>query len=250
MKKLAVLLVAAAFIVPVVHGQTVLSKNAVGYVKVSIPPGGNFNLVAFNFRAVGGGDMTIEELFGTDQLTQGVVPTLADLISFWNGATYDSYFQKADGKFYSAADPFGASVNPTVTAGQPFWVQSPSTAVTTNEVYLMGEVVGAASATQTLQTSLNHLNSPFAADLVMTNNDYLAEGGTGGLVPTLADVLSVWNGTGYTVSFLKSSGAWGDANDPFGADVSPVVPVGVGAWYDAKAQFDTTLDRPYTYPAD
>mgnify|MGYP003571958920 CR=1 FL=1 len=248
MKKLAVLLVAAAFIVPVVHGQTVLSKNAVGYVKVTIPPAGGFNLVAFNFRAVGGGDMTIADLFGTDQLTQGIVPTLADLISFWNGATYDSYFQKADGKFYSAADPFGASVNPTVTAGQPFWVQSPSTAVTTNEVYLMGEVVGAASATQSLHTSLNHLNSPFAADLVITNNDYQTEGGTGGIVPPLADQLSIWNGVSYDNYYLKQDGSWGDSITL--QDASPVIPVGVGAWYNSKADFTTTLDRPYTYPAD
>jgi len=247
MKKLAVLLVAIAFIVPVVHGQTVLSKNAVGYVKVSIPPAGAYNLVAFNFRAVGGGDMTLEDVFGTDQLTQGVVPTLADQVSFWNGATYDTYFQKADTKFYNVLN-IAVPVNPVVAQGTPFWLKSATTATTTNEVYLMGEVVGAANASQDLATGLNHLNSPFAADLVITNNDYQNEGGTGGIVPPLADQLSIWNGVGYNNYYLKQDGSWGDSITLQPA--SPVIPVGVGAWYNSKADFTTTLDRPYTYPAD
>ena len=233
--------------------ENVPSKNAVGYVKVNVLPSGSPNLVALNFRAVGGADLTLQEVFGTNQLTQAIVPTQADRVFIWNEAIqeYTIFFQSTDGLFRHATNAFGPSVDVSVTPGRPMWISSPGSQTLTNEVFLMGEVVGAASSSQDLLAGLNMLNSSFAAELAVTNNDWLAEGATGGVVPTQGDRLFVWNGVdGYTIYFLKGDGTWRYATNAFGAAVSPEIPVGAGAWYEARNNFTNNLDRPYTYPAD
>ena len=219
------------------------NPEAVGYAVVGIPPEGRANLVAYNFRASGGADMTLEDQFGTNVLTQGVVPTMADTVSYWDGS-YTVYFQKPDGKFYASDDPFGNPVNPILGPGQSFWLQSPVTAGQTNEVYLVGEISDTATHTQALHVGYNLLDAPYPGNRAVSDNDYQAEGGTGAILPTLADMLWIWNGAGYDSFFLTSLGAWGDPLNPWGPNQDPAIPSGVGAWYDAKSAFTTILDRP------
>ena len=68
MKKTIIALAVIALVAPLAFGQEVLSRNAVGYVKVTAPKG-KFTLVSMDFVDMGGGK-TASDILG-DQLPAG-----------------------------------------------------------------------------------------------------------------------------------------------------------------------------------
>jgi hypothetical protein len=234
---------------------SVPSKNVVGYVNIEVPATGGFNLVCLNFRAVGGGDLLMSEVFGTDSLVQGNFPAQATRIYFFDAVAqaYQTFFQKTDDLFYDAAAPFGASADPAMPAGTVFWLQSPVAQTEASTITLLGEAVGSATVDQVLAGdaagAYNFFNNAFAADMTVSDVDWSSA--TAGQFPAQADRLYIWNGTGYDAHFLSSTtGNWKDASAPFGPDTDPNIGVGIGAFYQAKVGFTVSVERPYTYPID
>lgn len=252
------LLVTLALIVSTVFAaavDSVPSKNVVGYVNIDSPPA-KLVLAANNFRAVGGGDLTLTEVFGTDQLRQAGFAVGVDIISIWDAVTqtYANYWQKTGGTFHDIADVLGTTpVDPAMPVGTPFWLTPANTAATTTTLTLLGEASGADTSTQSLVTGLNQLNMSYAADFNLGDNDWIADGATGTAFLGAGDVISVWNvaAQGYANYWLKDAGTWHLLSDVLGSTPQDVdVLVGQTAWYTAAAAFDVTIDRPYTYPVD
>jgi hypothetical protein len=244
-KLLIVSLLVVALIAAVAIADTVNGKNWVGYVKVKLPPAGGFVMVGVNFDAIGGGGVPLNELISTNSLTGHAFFTMADNVYIYDPSLpgYHRYYYNG-GTFKDFAT--GTSTNPVVFSGDAFWLQSSNTSTTTNDIYLLGEVLLADTDTQVLVTSFQQFSNPFATDLNLNSNaNWAASGATGNAFFTMADNIYIWNGTGYDRYYFGADDKWRDFVTFQVAD-NAVIPVGGGAWYEAKGTFTNLLNRPYT----
>jgi hypothetical protein len=257
MKKTSVLVAVAAVAMTgaVALAQTnVYSRNAVGAVRVEVPPAGQFVMVGFNFKPIGADSITLKDLLGTNQLVKGVIPTLSSRVYIWDpslggGGQYVSVFQKAEGNFYKVSAPTVQS-NPLVRAGMGFWIQSPNSAVAPTNVFIMGEVLSSNETDRVHSEGFMMIANPFASplDLNDTNINWIADGARAGTLPTLADAAYIWQGAGYMSLFLRSADSkWHYSVPPYALATNAVIPVGGAAWYKAKQAFTNSLSRPYPW---
>ena len=246
MKAKHVLATALCCAATVASAQDVVTLGTFGFQKVDIPPAGGANLVGFNFTS--DEPVYLEDVFGTNQLKQGFLPTLADNVYIWNGNSYDTYFQKADGKFYNANSP-STPATTEVVSGMAMFLQSPSGASATNTITLSGAVLMTDSETNEIDGLITFSNPyPTPLDLNGTNVDW--SGATTGFLPTLADKVYIWNpektgGAGYDSFFIKSDGKWYEADSPSTLGQA-IIPPGGGAFYDAKNTFTNEIIRPFS----
>ena len=239
------ILIALMGMVSLASAQEVVTLGTFGFQKVDIPPAGGLNLVGFSFSSSSFDPIYLEDAFGSDQLTQGFLPTLADRIYIWDGTQYDAFFQKADGLFYNTLAP-STPVQVEVFPGMAMFIQSPVSAVATNTISLSGSVLLDDFSEQAYGGLVTIANPyPTELDYNGTNVDWSAA--TSGFLPTLADRVYVWNpGTStYESFFLKNDLKWYDALSPTTlGDV--VVPNGGGAFYEAKSDFTNNIVRPFS----
>ncbi len=233
-------------IISIASAQSVIS-GTFGFQKVDIPPAGDVNLVGFSFSS--DQPIYLEDVFGTNQLTQGVVPSLADTLYIWNGSSYDFYFQKADGLFYDGSNPFGASVTSEIAPGTALFLQSPSSAAMTNTITLSGSVLMADFELLSYDGLLTIAN-PYPTKMDLNSLDFDWSEATPGVVPSLADIVYIWNpdktgGAGYESFFIKSDGKWHEITSPFALG-NAVIPLGGGAFYQAKNTFTNEVVRPFS----
>ncbi|MBM4155967.1 MAG: hypothetical protein FJ221_13225 [Lentisphaerae bacterium] len=231
----------------------VYSRNAVGAVRVDVPPAGQFVLAGFNFKAIGGDDATFSALFGTNQLVKNTLNTKATRIYLWDpakggGGGYWIFFQKPDGQFYNR-DASTIPTNPVIRIGEGFWVQSPNDATTNTSIFIMGEVVSTQQFDRVTPNGFFMIGNPYASplDLNGTNLTWMADGAFGHNLASQADNVYIFNGVGYDRYFLKTDGKWYVALSPFPLATNAVIPVGSGAWYKAKNVFTNKLVRPYPW---
>ncbi len=230
----------------IVSAQEVVTLGTFGYQKVDIPPAGGVNLVGFSFTS--DQPLYLEDVFGIDQLKQGFLPSLADTVYIWNGSSYNTYFQKSDGLFYSLST--GTPATEEVVSGMSMFLQSPSGASTTNVITLSGSVLMTDSEEQINDGLITFANPyPTPLDLNGTNCDW--SGATTGFLPSLADTVYIWNpekagGAGYDSFFIKTDEQWYDLSS--GTLGQAIIPAGGGAFYDAKNTFTNDVIRPF--PAD
>lgn len=229
-------------------GQTsVNSANAVGYVKVDIPPSGSFALVAFNFEGMAGGSVTFSELFGTSSLRQSSRSTGADrVVLFGDDQIYHTYYQSTDGLFYEVGFP-GVAVNPLLAPGQGFWLIAKNGETASYTIFLKGQVVSSNQVTRIIKPGYNLLGYAFAADFDMATVDWSAvTGATGSNRSSAADKVSVWNPVaGYATYYLDGDFDWHLAGGDKVTEL--VVPVGSSVWYQAKKEITLDLARPYPW---
>ena len=233
----------------IVSAQEVVTLGTFGFQKVDIPPAGGVNLVGFNFTS----DQTLylEDVFGTNQLTQGFLPSLADNIYVWNGSSYDTYFQKSDGNFYDVANP-STQATTEIVSGMAMFLQSPSGASATNAITLSGSVLMTDSEQQINNNGLLTFSNPYPTPLDLNGTNVDWSEATQGFLPTLADNVYIWNpektgGPGYESFFIKTDGKWYESDSPSTLG-NAVLPAGGGAFYDAKNTFTNEIIRPF--PAD
>ena len=127
MKKLILVAIMTAFVASLAQAQTnqVLSRNAVGYVKLNAEKGklllGRTDFIPMN------GSYVASNIFGTAQ---------------WpNGTRVLSYDTSLPGYRTDSKSFAGWSTNITFTRGKGFWFQVPTTAPSNNyDIFLMGEV--------------------------------------------------------------------------------------------------------------
>lgn len=225
--------------------QETVSLGVTGIQRFEIPPAGGVNFIGFNFTSTE--PLYLEDVFGTNQLTQSFLPTMADRVYLWNGSTYDIFFQKTDGLFYNGAN-ISEQKTAEVKPGTALFIQSPSASTDTNTIWISGSVSMTPFESQVYEGLVAIANPyPTAMELNSTNFDWSAA--TSGILPTLADNVYIWNpnketGPGYDVYFLKPDGKWYEGKSPFPLG-NPVIPVGGGAFYQAKNSFTNDVVRPF-----
>ncbi|MBI3987725.1 MAG: hypothetical protein HY343_12435, partial [Lentisphaerae bacterium] len=232
------------------------SGNAVGFFWTSIPPTGGFSFVAVNFTGSGTSNLTLLDLFGTNQLTKDNVYVRADKVYVWNtaGQVFERFAQRPSGEFFNEeAWDGGSATNPVLPSGRGVWLQSPQAATTAHPIYLMGAVVALGAVSNAIRPGYQCLGSPFSADLVLTNNDWLADGAIGNDNKDLADQLIVWSGSAFERFGLASNGkwyAWTNWVTQGGTPADRRVTLGQGAWYFSVSgtNWIWTQPKPYSWP--
>ncbi|MFO7869979.1 MAG: hypothetical protein R6V03_00920, partial [Kiritimatiellia bacterium] len=252
MKRISAILLIWAFLLcmaaPAATNE-VTSVNIVGYTRLNLGPSNSLLLVGFNFEDVAtAGPVMLKDLLGTNQLRQATLPTLADVVHYWDAEAveYVTVYQKSDGNFY-LTDDMTTVTNFPIETGDAFWLQSPSGASDTNQIVISGAVDCGASSLRDIPTGLSQFTHPYATplDINSTNVDWIAEGATAGNLPTLADVIHIWDGTQYDTYFLKSDDKWYDSST-FNLASNAIIGVGCGAWYEAKSLYTNEFVRPFS----
>jgi len=223
MKKLILVAIMTAFVASLAQAQTnqVLSRNAVGYVKLNAEKNklllGRTDFIPMN------GSYVASNIFGTAQWPNGTVVY-----------TYDPSLPgyKIDNKGFA-----GWSTNIVFTRGKGFWFKVPATAPSNNyDIFLMGEVPDATTAPDTTNTVANgiaQIGYPYPADVYWTNTT-LAKGSPNGAI------VYTWDGTNYVLN-NKSFAGWANPN--------LIITPGQGFWYKNNLATTNWVEvKPYTWP--
>ncbi|MBU0678196.1 MAG: hypothetical protein KJ626_08750 [Verrucomicrobia bacterium] len=267
MKRLLTVTLVLAMAATVSFAQSnVLSRNAVGYVRLNVAS--NFNLYAFNWTEVGGPEnLDVQEIVDTDVLKSGVSAFSGDNLLMWdpnkNGGAggyirlflYESTTDPVwDGSWVDTAT--GLLATNRVATGQGFWVRHRGTGAV---VYVMGEVPSKGTNTVAFKEGFNLFGSGFSADMDVNSEDW--SNGNKGLSAFSGDNILIWDVTkngglgGYIRLFLYESttdpvwdGAWIDTGT--GLIATNVLRIGEGAWYRNRQSADVVWSqgKPYTWP--
>lgn len=251
MKKLGAFLLSVGLVASAaMAANTASSVNAVGFVKVTVPPYPNFAAVAFNFQGLMSNSASFADIVGTNVLRRNNIFTKADKLAIYDTQHQEwvMYFQKSSGLFYIITNTTAVVDPPVINPGQGFFILPPSTATnSTLDVSVAGQVVTSDVYTQQMVEGLQLFTTPYAAGFNIASNDWVADGARANNILTKADKIYVWNGTAWDMFFLKSTG-WYYVTNTSQPAVDVVIPVGGGAWYQAKTNFTLTINKPYSFP--
>ncbi len=232
---------------------TVSSANIVGYVQRTLPPNNKYILVGVNFTA-NGGNPTLKDIFGTNQLRAAANYIQADRVVLWDkqAARYQMYAMYTDKEFYpcntAAQWNTASATNPVVPLGSGFWIISAGGSTTTNTLYLSGDVVIEQSLPLSLSAGYQLVSWPFSADqsiATMTTTNL-----TKAANYILADRIVVWTGTAYQQYGLYTDGNWypcntaTEWNDAL-TETDRKISLGEGFWFIAKTAKTVTEQSPY-----
>lgn len=235
MKKITLML-AVVLVGSVVFGQSnqVLSRNAVGYVKVTAPRG-NFALVRNDFNMLTG-DPTASNLFGLTTFPTGTVLYIYDAAA--SQYNYETLASNKANKLH-----WGPNTN-LITPGQGFWIKvhegAPSNDYT---AFMMGEVPDrftSPTATVYILEGYNLIGYPYPAEVFWTNTELAKAAVTG-------DTLYTYTPSGYEYNQFASNKAQGlHWQVP-----TQILHVGQGYWFKRRTgasgvQWDEP--KPYTWP--
>lgn len=225
MKKITAILLGTLIVSSAALANTnqVLSKNAVGYVKRTVP-GGGLDLMTVPFVNLSQVNNTVSNTFPS--ATDGTQ------ISLWSqgSQTYRT--------FIKAKGTWGNPGTNVLARGDAVFFRSPS--ASTQEVFIMGEVPDSATAPTTTVTVISGLNAVGLGYPVSTS----WTGTT--LAASLPDgsQISVWNGSAYT-TIIKAKGSWGASGN------SLVIDPGDGFFVRSPVGAPTinwNQTKPYTWP--
>ncbi len=228
MKKIIVIAVCLTLAASVWAQDQVLSKNAVGYVKVAVPSSPNWGLFLNNFNPMNATSTTVSQIM-SDQVPVGTKVYVWDLV----GQTYRIATFLA-GKSGNTWTP-----DYEIAEGAGFFAQAPATEATTNyPVFILGEVPDDSAIDVGLKEGFNLIGYMFPVDQPWTNMNLAKSADVG-------DKVYVWTGYGYDIgTFLagKSGNYWSNPN----AVLSP----GAAFFYSKTTAGGKTWSetKPYTWP--
>lgn len=232
MKKTIVLFAAAlAATASMAQTNTVLSRNAVGYTQVQIPPAKLF-LARQSFEPIGGGTWTVANTL-TNQLPNGSKCIIYDAV----GQAYKSFT-------YSVIGGVGAWSQGTTTLARAtgFFVQVPTNVAGTNyTIYLMGEVPDATTAPTTTVSILNGLNLVgygYPVDTAFSNLQIKTS------LPPTSKLILYDSFAGY-LSYTKSTlggGTWPNAA------LTNIIKASQGFFIQTTQNVQWAESKPYTWP--
>jgi hypothetical protein len=262
MKKMWWTVLLAGLLLPVAgraESNVAYSVNAIGVVRFDIPPAGRYALVSLSFKALSGGDLTFNDLFGTNQLRGGSSPQYADKVLLYNASEqrYCKYaFKASDLQFHEVYPVYRwnlAGTNPAMPQGTGFWLQSGVLHTETNTVFISGEVISTNSRVVTLQPGFQILGPPFSEKVDFVAEDLPALGATAGTSPQYADQIMFYANDRYRKYALKEmDGLWHEIYPNYNwmkaGESNIVLEVGVGAWYRSQSSFVWTVGKPYDWP--
>lgn len=225
MKKIVIAALALGLIGNAAFAQTnsVLSRNAVGYVKVDAVRS-NLSFIVHNFIDINGGPVTVTNLLGTQ------VPVGTSVL------IWDSAVQQYRGESRTIVG-WSPGTN-RLTAGRGFWMRIPAGAASNSyAVYLMGEVPDKTTlptSTVSVVSGLNMVGYPFPVRTHWTNTT-LAKS-----APIGSQAL-FWNVTGQSYQGAsRTVVGWSPSTN--------VLSPGQGFWFRTTSATNWQEVKPYTWP--
>ena len=211
-----------------VHAQTtqVVSRNAVGYVKIEAPKG-EFAMLRNDFLPVDGAEPTVVTVLG-QQVPVNTKVYIWDPIS--------------SGYLIETRVPFGSGWSPATNVldtGRGFWLQVPATAPSnTYTVFMMGEVpdrfTQPTSTVQVAGSTFSQIGYPYPVTMAWTNTALAAAG-------AVNDKVYFWNGAGYDIITKSPFGGW----QPPDVEFQP----GDAFWYaNGGGEITWNEPKPYDWP--
>jgi len=219
MKRIGVVIAILA-LVGVAYGQStqVLSRNAVGYVRVAAAKG-TLSLIAHNFVSIDGSTVTTTNLLADQAPANSVVYG-------WNRAN-QAYFSEN----YIGGFGWFPGTN-VLERGNGFWLKIPSGAASNSyDIYLMGEVPSETNL-DNIVDGITLSGYPYPVSTLWTNTDLAKSAAVG-------DKLYYWDGSYKTINYIDGFG-W------FPSDV--VIEPGMGFWYLTTNASLWQETKPYTWP--
>ena len=234
MKRILLVFLGVAMAVTVVYAQSqVLSRNAVGYVRVDMLRG-NYALVRLDFENISGangGCLAVSNVLND-------VPTNT-LVYLWDyvNQTYKSPIQK------SARGTWGSGGSNLICRGDAVFVKiAGDVASNSNPVYIMGEVPDRFTAPTTevfnLKAGMNMVGYAYPLELPFLSTALSSN------IPN-SSLLYVFNPviTNYDTPYQKSArGAW-DA-----VTTNLIMRPGMGVWVRTTQLWNYVEGKPYTWP--
>lgn len=222
--KVAAVSVLAAGLTTSAFAQT-YSVNAVGYIKLVLPPGQT--LISTPFVKVGGGVPTITDVFGTNVPNGSVIYTYITASNSYNTYTY------FNSQWYKGATS-GQGTN-LLHRGTGFWFKNPTTSNLTFN--LVGEVPGGDDYSQ------EQVNLPIGLSIVCFSFPTETSYANSGLTAQNGDVIYDWTGSSYR-TFTFFSGNW-----YVGSTITPLVfQPGKGYWFKSISAKSWIQPKLYTWP--
>ena len=225
MKKFVCLLVGVATMATVAMAQTsVLSQNAVGYVKVTIDAG-DLALVRYDFEQIDGSDAVLSTVIG-DQLPAGA-----------NAFVWD---RAAKSWSVASKGARGWAPDAVIARGDAIFLSVPAAAALPSyDVYLMGEVPGANNESDTTvidNVEGDAIGFPYPAALELGAMDATTQAGTGASVFLWDQVAQSW-----ASPITKGARGW---------SANPTIEPGQGFFIVTAlgTPVDVTEVKPYEWP--
>jgi hypothetical protein len=209
--------------------EPVTSVNAVGVTKLDLPAG--FSMLACPFSAVGGQALSLDEMFGTNNVPHG------SYVFLWVPGSPGSYLMYIilDGVWYNfnSGDPSGAD---KILRGEGFWVYTPTPV---SNLSLAGQVPDSVSGTNTVDLTVGYhlLSFAFPQEIPVSQS---------GLVANEGDYLFKFAGGIYTM-YIYLGGGWYDFNSGDGPLDITLKP-NEGFWYYSTVANTWTQKKTYTWP--
>jgi hypothetical protein len=232
MKRIIAAALVAGLAVAAAQAQTnqVLSRNAVGYERITVPTrDGGYRLVRLDFIGLGG-DVTVSNMLGT-QLPDGSQAV------FYNEASqgYQVYGKNTRG--------WGVGNTAVVDTAQGFFLSGPTSAVPTNyQVYLMGEVPDRFTQPSNYIPSVGGPATPFRLSgypfpvaLQWTNVQLMNQ------LPANSQIVT-FDGATYSVAAKHPTRGW---PAPL---MTNYLQVGQGFFIKTTTTVSWTETKPYTWP--
>ena len=206
----------------------VLSANAVGYIKKTLPAGGDLVAMSIPLNSMTETDI----VFGRTSVSQEA--PVGATVSFW-----DEGAQVWIGGLKSTKGWAAAQSNKVVAPGEGFFLKGALTAVDPFDVTITGEVPADTTLSRSIVggSSLGILANPYPVDFKFGESDLAQQASVGSTVSFWDEVNQVW------VGGLKSTKGWAAAqsNKVVAAGESFFLrEVGSAATWDAA--------KPYTWP--
>jgi len=206
--------------------QEVLSANAVGYIKKTLPAGGDLVTMSIPLNSM----TASSNLFGATSVAAEA--PVNSVVYFW-----DPILQKWNPGTKSSKG-WGALSNRVVVAGEAFFLKGDAAAVSDVEVTITGEVPADTALTRAIvgDNALGTVANPYPVDFKFGDSAVASNAAVNSVVYFWDATLQKWNpGT-------KSSKGWG-------ALTNRVVVASEGFFLkDAGAPSIWTNAKPYTWP--
>jgi hypothetical protein len=204
--------------------------KAIGYTKIELPDAGELKLVTIGLNAESGGSLKLSDILGDNTVHGSFLSPQADQVYVYdqdNG--YTGYYKpNATGNWKVIG---GSDEDPTILAGQGFWISGGSGNPGGKTIYLSGQAIEEKGLS--IQQGLNMVGNGITAPIDLVNDiDWsTVSGATKSFLSSLADQIYVYNG-GYAGYFLNNSYQLQE----IGGSVVTSLPleVGDGFWYIAK----------------
>jgi len=232
MKKTLWIAIAGALAASVIaaSAQEVLSANAVGYIKKTLPAGGKLVAVSMPLDSM----TEANNVFGRTSLAQEM--PVGSWVHFWNEVNQTWVAGQKSGKGWSPLQS-----NTVVKSGEGFFIQGPKAAAVDTEVTITGEVPPDATISRAILANkqLSSLANPYPVDFKFGDSDLAVQAPVGSWV-------HFWNQENQTwVAGQKSGKGWSPLQS------NTVVQAGEGFFLQQPAAAPAAAwnaAKPYTWP--